>query len=189
MELPNWFKGTGTDKTFAKHLSRLAGKPDLRFLQIGVFAGHASEWLMQNILTDPSSHLDDVDTWTGSSDIHDLDFTEVNNQYHERIKPYEKQVTSNRVSSVDFLLAPVTTQYDFIYIDGDHTAFAVLTDAVLAYQHLKVGGIIAFDDYRWRISDNYLEHPWPSVDVFGYLGANHLKTIEVGLQVWFRKTR
>ena len=39
--------------------------------------------------------------------------------------------------------------YDFIYVDGSHTAPDVLFDAVLAFRLLKVGGVMIFDDYLW----------------------------------------
>jgi predicted O-methyltransferase YrrM len=39
--------------------------------------------------------------------------------------------------------------YDFIYVDGDHTAYGVIKDAIASYECLNVGGIIAFDDYQW----------------------------------------
>ena len=39
--------------------------------------------------------------------------------------------------------------FDFIYIDGSHAAPDVLADAVLAFALLRVGGVIAFDDYVW----------------------------------------
>ena len=47
------------------------------------------------------------------------------------------------------------SMYDFIYIDGDHTAFAVLEDMVLSWKLLKIGGMLLVDDYEMKIKD-----PW-----------------------------
>jgi predicted O-methyltransferase YrrM len=40
---------------------RFAGKPGLRFLEIGSFEGRSACWLLQNVLTDPSVRLTCVD--------------------------------------------------------------------------------------------------------------------------------
>ena len=39
--------------------------------------------------------------------------------------------------------------YDFIYIDGDHSAAGVLSDATMAWQLLNQGGVMLFDDYEY----------------------------------------
>ena len=66
-EYPNWFAQTAQNN-FTTYLSEYAGKPNLRFLQLGVYTGDASVWLCNNILTDKSSILIDVDTWKGSDE-------------------------------------------------------------------------------------------------------------------------
>ena len=43
---PNWFDGQKYH--FENHLLHLAGQPDLKFLQIGVFTGDASCGLRRN---------------------------------------------------------------------------------------------------------------------------------------------
>ena len=78
---PNWF--VGRQNNFELYLSSFAGKPDLKFLQLGAFTGDASVWMLDNILTDKSSILTDVDTWKGSdeSEHKAMDFTDVYNVY------------------------------------------------------------------------------------------------------------
>jgi predicted O-methyltransferase YrrM len=39
--------------------------------------------------------------------------------------------------------------FDMVYIDGSHETPDVLADAVLAYQLLRIGGLMIFDDYVW----------------------------------------
>ena len=41
------------------------------------------------------------------------------------------------------------TQYDFIWVDGDHTFQAVAEDLLFSESVLSKGGIIAGDDYNW----------------------------------------
>lgn len=41
-------------------------------------------------------------------------------------------------------------RFDLVYIDGSHYSHDVLSDAVLSFPLLKVGGHMLFDDYLWR---------------------------------------
>lgn len=175
MEYPNWFKSTAKTN-FEIALKDLAGKPNLKFLQIGTFTGDASVWLLDNILTDQSSHLTDVDTWAGSEeDAHKaMDFEDVFNTYIEKTKGRNRSYY--RGTSADFIMNKAafgpTDYYDFIYIDGDHTASAVLADAAMAFYYLKPGGIMAFDDYQWKSdSGEPMDSPRSAINFF-YL-ANH----------------
>lgn len=54
------------------------------------------------------------------------------------------------ITALSKLIAQGMSRYfDFIYVDGSHEATDVLADAVLAFELLRKGGIIAFDDYLW----------------------------------------
>ena len=63
---PKWFYDNNTNLDFEAGLAEFKGKKNLKFLQIGVFTGNASAWLLENILTDSSSLLVDVDPWCGN---------------------------------------------------------------------------------------------------------------------------
>jgi predicted O-methyltransferase YrrM len=199
---PNWF-ACYADTFFAHHLTPLAGRPGLRFLQIGAFTGDASLWLFEHILTGPGATLVDVDTWEGSDEpAHDaFDFADVERVYDERTSGL---VESGRLhkfkgTSLSFFQntgALYLYDFDFIYIDGDHTAFNVLVDAVCAYPLLKVGGLIAFDDYLWKSGKGWRHDPGPAIDVVADLYSDRLERLdnpqfpgEGPLQVWFRKIR
>lgn len=60
--------------------------------------------------------------------------------------------------------------FDLIYIDGSHQAPDVLTDAILSFQLLRVGGVMIFDDYLWSMdrpgSQDVLKMPKPAIDAF-----------------------
>jgi len=53
--------------------------------------------------------------------------------------------------------------FDFIYIDGSHTAYDVLQDAILAHPLLKKGGLVIFDDFGWKDPTNL--HPTNSPEL------------------------
>ena len=60
--------------------------------------------------------------------------------------------------------------FDMVYIDGSHRAPEVLTDAVMSFHLLKIGGIMIFDDYLWHMeaagAQNPLNMPKPAIDAF-----------------------
>lgn len=163
---PDWFGRV--QPVFERYLDEYRGQDNLLFLQIGAYTGDASEWLCREILTSRSSILVDVDTWQGSDEeAHKrIDFNEVEAYYDERMKPYPRAIKCKARSS-EYLIAAEKENFDFIYVDGDHTAAAVIEDAILGWRALKPGGIIAFDDYRWshpKKDERY--KPLPAIDFF-----------------------
>lgn len=188
MNYPNWFEATGAVLNFERHLSRYKGKKSVSFLQIGAFTGDASKWMLDNILTGEHSTLTDVDTWEGSDEnSHNaMDFDDVYNVYTEKIRNYHPKVLVYRESSDSFFRDNVET-YDFIYIDGDHTAFGVMKDAINAFECLDVGGILAFDDYHWSEGNGNFYEPRPAIDAFFNMTRDKMKVIELGWQVWLQK--
>jgi hypothetical protein len=185
MNLPNWFVGQGYN--FEEQLTHLAGKPNLRFLQIGVFAGDASVWLLKHILTDKDSYLLDVDTWDGSDETeHDkIDFEKVYEYYKERMEPYPN-VRSARNNSDNFFRNN-KTEFDFIYIDGDHTSAQVARDAEGAWGLLKSSGILAFDDYLWGPGLKPEDTPKQAIDKFLKEHEGEYVQLVDSYQVWIRK--
>jgi len=61
-QYPNWFEASG-QYNFERFLSGYVGMPNLNYLQLGVFTGDTSDWLMNNVLTHETARLTDVDTW------------------------------------------------------------------------------------------------------------------------------
>lgn len=185
-DFPNWFNGQKYN--FEEQLTHLAGKPDLRFLQIGAYTGDASVWLCENILTDRTSILIDVDTWAGSdeSEHSRIDFEQVLAYYEERIAKYKK-VIRLKMTSDQYFTGEIAAKFDFIYIDGDHTAAQVERDAYSAWALLKPGGILAFDDYQWGRDLPPDTTPKPAIDRFLETHKDEYVQIVDSYQVWLRK--
>jgi predicted O-methyltransferase YrrM len=186
---PNWFASSPALSNFTEHLSDLAGKKNLKFLQLGVFTGDASVWLMQNILTDQSSHLTDVDTWQGSKEEqHDLmNFSDVEMVYNTKTSVY-KNLKKFKGTTLNYLKKAPLDYFDFIYIDADHTAVGVLLDAELSWLSLKSEGILAFDDYMWRErTDRDDLHPQPGIHSFLDRHEGEWELILKNWQLWVRK--
>ena len=82
----------------------------------------------------------------------------------------------------------LTYDLDFIYIDGDHRAPTVLSDAVQSFARLRHGGLMAFDDYYWGGNRAPVYCPAMGINAFTSTFIEHLTVIERGEQVWIRKT-
>lgn len=187
-DYPNWFAGTA-QHNFEKFLTTYSGKVGYRALQVGVFTGDASLWLMQNILTDPSSMLVDVDTWQGSDEgaHHVMDFADVELTYDTKLQPYRNRI-KYKMMSEDFFRNTKLSLFDFVYIDGDHTAKVTFEDGEAGWYALKPNGILAFDDYTWgdALPDQSLA-PKPGIDKFLDRHMGEYELLEKGAQVWVKK--
>ena len=189
MSYPNWFAQTAQNN-FTTYLSEYAGKPNLRFLQLGAYTGDASVWLCNNILTDKDSILIDVDTWRGSDeqDHSEMDFSDVERIYKEKVN--NLSVVSIVSDTVEYLIRQRNNfmeSYDFIYIDADHTAVSVLLDAELSWPLLKSGGIMAFDDYTWGRHLPAVKTPRPGILLFTDRHKAEIDTLVINDQYWIRK--
>jgi hypothetical protein len=191
-EYPNWFAQTA-QYNFEALLKPLAGRSDLNFLQLGVFTGDASLWLLENILTSESSTLTDVDTWEGSDepDHKPMDFDDVWKTYLQKITSH-LNVYFLRKTTTDYLVNvladPPYKMFDFIYIDADHTTVGVLLDAELSWPLLKSGGIMAFDDYTWgHESGDPRLAPQVGIDLFLHRHLGNYELLTKNTQVWLRK--
>jgi len=184
---PNWFEMTAK-QNFESQLLPLAGKFNLRFLQIGAFTGDATVWLVDNILTQSNSVLEDVDIWTGSDEQEhkDMDWEDVERVYDSRIA-FRPNVIKYKMLSTGYLKSLAEPTFDFIYIDGDHTAEGVLRDALLAWRLLKPGGIIAFDDYLWEDPRGIAYQPKWSIDTFVAIVKDDSEILISNSQVWLKK--
>jgi predicted O-methyltransferase YrrM len=190
-ELPNWFLQGGVPTFFNKHLSHLKMQ-EIHCLQIGAYKGDASLWLFENILLHPDSTLTDVDTWSGSDEVvhASLDWNGVEAAYDSQLSTYlgTARLRKNKSSSDDFFRQKPSKQFfDFIYVDGDHDAVPVLKDGINSMEALKVGGILAFDDYTWGVNRGLSRRPKAAIDAILQCYADRIQVLEIGHQVWLKK--
>ncbi len=54
---------------------------------------------------------------------------------------------------------------------------------------LKVGGLLAFDDYVWRELPEPERRPGPAIDAFLGVMAGQFEEVHQADQLWVRKTR
>jgi len=187
-EFPNWFNSTVAKTNFEVILGNYKDEPNLQYLQLGAYTGDASVWLLENVLTDKTSHLTDVDTWRGSDEEahHAMNFSEVEKLYDLRLKD-NLQVTKVESTTLNFLRTAPLNFYDFIYIDADHTAVGVLLDAELSWDCLKSGGVLAIDDYEWSEGKGDAYCPKPGINSFLDRHQGQWLPIQKNWQLWIQK--
>jgi predicted O-methyltransferase YrrM len=187
--LPNWFANDGATNFQNILPPEFSGKP-ARFLQIGSYAGDASFWIYENLLKDSASVLVDVDTWEGSDEIvhKQLNWKTVENVYDIKTAQarLDRKILKLKTTS-DAFFKNNREFYDFIYIDGDHTAYGVIKDAVNAFECLNPRGIIGFDDYDWRGGTGAADRPRMAIDAFLEIYKGKIEILLKGYQCWIRK--
>lgn len=120
---------------------QLAGRPGLRFLELGCFEGRATCWMLSHLLTGADSSIICVDLFQAHEN-QERYFGRNISAIGGRAKVIKLRGRSQLVLQ---LLDP--RSFDFIYIDASHYGLDVLQDACAAWNLLKPGGYMVFDDY------------------------------------------
>lgn len=139
----------------------------------------ATLWLLENILTDPSSKIHCIDVFNG----------ELRTRFLDNTKPYANKITLHVGRSFEVLmeLSRSKTKFDLIYIDADHTAKSVIEDAVLSFPLTKKGGLMIFDDYTWGMELHKIYRPKIAIDAFCDVYSDKINVIYVGQQAVVQK--
>jgi len=190
----DWF--SHNIENWEKWLAEFMGRPGVRALEIGSYEGRSTTWLLEKILTHESSRIDCIDPF---QDYYYARFL-------SNIAPWRHRLAIHRGPSFS-MLPTITDKFDIVYIDGDHSPFAVLSDAVLSWSLLKAGGILIFDDYlfvpyeidrelttEWSLARalaQIAKHPTqcPKTAIDGFLAAmaGHYELVGQGYQLAIRK--
>lgn len=176
-----------------KWLGHLTGMPDVRFLELGAWQGESAEWFMDHILIHPSHRLTTVDTFEGSEEhkLAGIDCASHYDQTVERLARFSPRVDIVKMYSDAYLHScyheTYKAQFDAIYVDAAHDAMNVLRDSVLAFDLLKVGGVMIWDDYEWTVMEQAIDCPKIAIDGFLACYARRLEVIGYGWQVAVKK--
>lgn len=164
-----------------KILSRFKGKSNIHYLEIGVYEGRSVIWMLENILTHNTAKLTCIDPLPG--DLKIKFFTNLKKSgFADKVK------TILGYSQIE-LKRLYPNSFDFIYIDGNHTADDVLADAVLCWPLLKDNGILIFDDYLLTQDLPIELRPQFAIDAFITTHRNFLELIHQEYQVIVEKRR
>lgn len=167
---------------FEVHLRRFIGQ-NVSFLEIGSYEGKASLWLLDNILTHEGSHLICIDIGRHKNLL----------TLAENLSKYTAKKV--QILPIDSGLAIATLiaesyRFDFIYVDCDHDKYFPLRDMVMAYEVLKVGGLMCIDD----VKDGYMEgygnfRVKTALDCFLQVYNEQFEILQKGYQVWMKKIK
>jgi len=189
----DWFSRAIPD--WRRELAPVAGVADLRFVEVGVYEGRATVWLLCNVLTHSSARIDCIDSFAWhrrdggpvGADMHAVKRRFLSNI---ELAGAADKVRLIEARSDDGLCTLPTSSYDCVYIDGSHRAPDVLSDAVLSFRLLKPAGLLIFDDYqiaRRRGGEPSLDDPKLAIDAFLAVYARRLEIVWAGYQVAVRK--
>lgn len=142
-------------------------KENLLFLEIGTGHGRSSVWLLENVLTHPSSKIITIDIQDlRSYKKGDLPFDFGDNlslTLTQNLQPYieKNKCEFYEMDSKEFLrklyggvlnskfITDPKECFDFIYLDGSHDPDYVMFESAISFELLKKGGFLLFDDYGW----------------------------------------
>ena len=177
----NWFNDSAKTQ-WEKLISQIKPK---KILEIGSYEGASACYLIQKLAQSNPIEIHCVDAWNNemSEDTDykyygsNIDMKAVESRFRKNTKLAIENVSEkvdlfiHKGFSDDQLIKLWSSgkkdYFDFIYIDGSHLGPDVLTDAVLSFRLLKIGGVMAFDDYLWSAKNKDLTRvPKLAIDSF-----------------------
>lgn len=174
-----------------------------RILEIGSYEGASIVYLIEKLCPEFSIEVRCIDTWSGGIEHTGTNMSDVEARFDKNVAHAQsifpgKVALHKHKGYSDQILPELLVQgfrnyFDFIYIDGSHQAPDVLVDAVLSFKLLKVGGVIAFDDYLWSEQlpggVDPIRCPKPAIDAFTNIYCRKLSLIQAPLyQLYIQKT-
>lgn len=166
-------------------------------LEVGCFEGRATTFLIEGC---PGASITCVDPWEGSVDIPPALMLGVEDRFDKNTaealsKSSTTSLTKYKMRSSQALpmLLSQGRRFDFIYVDGSHTAPDVLCDAVDCFRLLREGGALIFDDYVWAMEppgeQDLINMPKPAIDAFVNLNRRKIKLLHISDQLALLKTK
>lgn len=172
---------TTHERNWLRIFAELIERPSVRMLEVGSAEGRSSVWWLQNILTHQSSHLTCVDTWSNLERERRFDWNIAITRMSHKVKKVKSD--SRKV------LGRLPEQsFDAVYVDGSHEGADTLLDGLQALPLLKMGGILLFDDYKWRDPAGNRRHlPQAGIDAFLEFCDWRVEVIYRGYQLAVRR--
>ena len=168
----------------------LAHYQPTRLIEIGCYEGRSTSYLIERCAGYGPLQIHCLDTWQGGADLSTEKMAGVELRFDRNVATaisragVEVEFRKIRQHSAIALAGLITERaapFDLIYVDGSHTAPDVLTDAVLAFQLLRVGGVMIFDDYLWSmeppLAADPLNTPKFAIDTFTTAFARKVRVL------------
>ena len=114
----NWF--TKRIPSWEHVLEEFKGKPNIKYLEIGAFEGRWALWLLENILTAPTSSLTIIDAF--EEDNYSTFASNIN------LSGEAKKFNVLKGMSTEKLKQLSSDYFDFAYVDGSGKGIVMLSD-------------------------------------------------------------
>ena len=151
-------------------------------IEIGVFEGETTFNMVHYLIQEnPTYKHYAIDPFSQSENLKQEVVDKAKAQFKSNMVEFP-QVELIEKNSLDGLLELYNrnVKADFIYVDGSHFAKDVLSDAVLGFELLNIGGVMLFDDaVSWRYGSNIQDSPKIAIDSFIQCNWNRLKVLEM----------
>jgi predicted O-methyltransferase YrrM len=197
----NWFESDDLNNFTPKGTQK-----ELHILEIGSFEGKSAVWFLENLLQNQNSSITCIDPWTSYSQTNDSfesynsentewDFKNHKNTFLHNIKESGFENKVNIIQGFSHEILPELIhkkKFDIIFIDGNHTAPFVITDAVFSWYMLKTDGLLIFDDYQWGKTKNLVGTtlaPKLAIDSFVDCFSDYLEVIHKEWRLAIRKIK
>jgi len=170
-----------------------------KVLEIGSYEGESTCYIINFLEDKKNAELHCIDTWDGAIEQknREVDMLEVERRFDHNtnlaLSKSKNSINFNKLKGKsDIILSKLLIEkkenyFDFVYVDGSHQAPDVLFDAVMAFKLVRVGGVIAFDDYIWFERNlpqgkDLNRCPKPAIDAFINIYYNKVNIIQTPLK-------
>jgi len=149
-----------------------------RFLEVGTFEGQSAVFMAEGCAPAGGFEMTCIDTWAGGIEHNPAAMSEVEARFDRNMARAQakhafklrKMKTESSVALAQLLAEGAADSFDVVYIDASHQAPDVLADAVLSFKLTRIGGVMVFDDYLWRMAgpgaNDILNAPKVGIDAF-----------------------
>jgi predicted O-methyltransferase YrrM len=166
-------------------INRKIESKELKILEIGSYEGQ-SAIIFLNLA--PDSQITCVDTWRGSDEHPEDMYSQVEARFDSNTSTYMSRITKIKQTSDSFFQQHSDEKFDLIYLDGSHRREDVLRDGLQAFDALKPGGFLIFDDFLWFFYPEARDNPVGGIAEFARLLRQRLSIVYVGYQIVLKKT-
>lgn len=189
----DWFSNGLINFEYAK--TQMGALP-VSILEIGCHEGRSTCWMLENLLAQHGT-ITCIDPFSHSPLSAFRNEHPPENRIIEQIFRHNTSLAKGPDQTIRLMptlsfyaLAELITesqQFDFVYIDGSHSADEVLADAVMAFGLLKNNGYMIFDDYLWKDAAESLDRPKMSIDAFVNMFQKHIDVKLINYQYVIQK--
>jgi predicted O-methyltransferase YrrM len=179
--------------SWEKHVKPLSElKRSLRMLDVGGYEGEITAWFLNNLASNPDSHVYVIDTWKDSSKL-GIDVKKIHRTFQRTIKETKKedQVTILNIERDDALYHLLDLledeSIDVAFVDASQDPQDVMIDAILIWKLLRKDGILICNDYEVDDLDEHLYKSRKEIDKFIRNYSTELTVLEIGRQLFIKK--